>query len=218
MHTILRDFLLSFCPAKVRQAWRPSSQLTVLRAAMWGGLAQFLLTAFILIVQVKDFFILRLQQAAPHMGGVNSTGEAVVTVLVVLEFFFHPLSVFLLYVTLEGAVRFIGSLITAEIVPSLLVLLLFKLSDSTSGLVRRQRQDAAVADAVEHLPDRRIRLPQPRQSPTVTPASPLALTVDGLRWNAKNMLNRPVRTYMFFGLRRWGRFCAAIRRMTLPAH
>ncbi len=92
------------------------------------------------------------------MGGVNSTGEAVVTVLVVLEFLFHPLSVFLLYVALEGAVRFIGSLITVEIVPSLLVLLLFKLSDSTSGSVKRRRHGAAVADAVEHLPDSRIRI------------------------------------------------------------
>jgi hypothetical protein len=172
MHTILRDFLLSFCPAKVRQAWRPSSQLTVLRAAMLSGSAQFLLTALVLIAQFKHHFIARSQQISQHMGGVNSTGEAVVTVLVVLEFFFRPLSVFLLYLALEGAVRFIGSLITAEIVPSLLVLLLFKLSDSTSGLVSRQRQDAVVADAVEHLPDRRIRIasatPKPDCNSSVT--------------------------------------------------
>src|SRR5579864_5605749 len=102
MQSILRDFLLSFCPAKVR---RPSSRLTVLRAAMWGGLTQFLLAAFVLIVQFKHFFILRLHQAAPHMDGVNSTGEAVVTVLFAIEFLFHPLSFLLLYVALEGAVR-----------------------------------------------------------------------------------------------------------------
>ena len=158
MQSILRDFLLSFCPAKVRQTWRPSSQLTVLRAAMWSGAAQFLLTTLVLIGQFKHYFIARSQQMAPHMDGVNSTGEAVVTVLVVLEFLFHPLSFFLLYLALEGAVRFIGSLVTAEIVPSLLVFPFFKLSDSTSRSISRRRKGPPVADAVERLPDSRIRI------------------------------------------------------------
>lgn len=56
---------------------------------MWGGAAQFLLTALVLTVQFKHYFIAQSQQIAPHMGGVNSTGEAVVTVLIVLEFLFH---------------------------------------------------------------------------------------------------------------------------------
>lgn len=154
----MRDFLLSFCPAKERQAWRPSSQLTVLRAAMWGGAAQFLLMALVLIAQFKHHFIARSQQMAPHMGGVNSTGEAVVTVLVVLEFLFHPLSFLLLYVALEGAVRFIGSLVTTEIAPSLLVFLFFKISDSMSRSISQRRTGPAVADAVERLPDNRIRI------------------------------------------------------------
>jgi hypothetical protein len=156
MQSILRDFLLSFCPAKTRQVWRPSSLLTVQRAAMWGGLAQFLLTAFILIVQFKHFFILRLQQAAPHMHGVNSTGEAVVTVLFAIEFLFHPLSFFLLYVALEGAIRFIGGLVSAEVIPSLLVFLFFKLSDSRS--INHRRTGRPAADEVERLPDNRIRV------------------------------------------------------------
>jgi hypothetical protein len=158
MQSILRDLLLSFCPAKARQASRPSSLLTIQRAAMWSGAAQFLLMTLVLIAQFKQHFIARSQQMAPHMGGVNSTGEAVVTVLVVLEFLFHPLSFFLLYLALEGAVRFLGSLVTAEITPSLLVFLFFKLSDLTSQSVRRRRQGPAVADAVDWLPDNRIRI------------------------------------------------------------
>jgi hypothetical protein len=158
MQSILRDFLLSFCPAKARQVWRPNSQLTVLRAAMWSGAAHFLLATLVLIAQFKHYFIARSQQMAPHMGGVNSTGEAVVTVLVVLEFLFHPLSFFLLYVALEGAVRSIGSLVTTEIVPSLLIVLVFKLFDSMSRSVRLQRQGPALADAVEWLPNSRIRI------------------------------------------------------------
>jgi hypothetical protein len=158
MQTILRDFLLSFCPANVRQARRPSSQLTLLRAAMWCGAAQFLLTALVLIVQFKHFFIARSQQMAPHMGGVNSTGEAVITNLFALEFIFHPLSFFLLYIAFEGAVRFIGSLVNGEIVPSLLIFLFFKISDSTARSISRRRLRAPVADVLERLPDGRMRI------------------------------------------------------------
>ncbi len=211
MQSTLRDFLLSFCPAKVRQVWRPSSQLTVLRAAMLSGAAQFLLTALVLIAQFKHYFIARSQQMAPHMGSMNSTGEAVITVLVVLEFLLHPLSFFLLYVALEGAIRFVGSLVTAEIVPSLLVFLVFKLSDSTSRSISRRRQGPPMADAMERLPDSRIRIASATPRPDGTPASPSALMVSGLRWNAKSTLNRPVHTYMFSVPRRRERFCAAIR-------
>jgi len=158
MQSFLRDFLLSFCPAKVRKTWRPSSQLTVLRAAMWSGVAQLVLTTLVLIVQFKHYFIARSQQMAPHMEGVNSTREAALAVLVVLEFVFHPLSLFLLYLAFEGAVRFIGSLVTAEIVPSLLVFAFFKLSGSISRSISLQRMVPPVEDAVERLPASRIRI------------------------------------------------------------
>ena len=95
---------------------------------------------------------------APFMDGVNSTGEAVVTILVVLEFLFHPLSFFLLYLAFEGAVRFIGSFVTAEIVPSLLVFAFFKLSGSISRSISLQRMSPPVEDAVERLPAGRIRI------------------------------------------------------------
>ena len=125
---------------------------------MLGGAAQFLITALVLIAQFKHYFIARSQQMAPHMGGVNSTGEAAITVLVVVEFLFHPLSFFLLYVALEGAVRFIGGLVTAEIVPSLFVFLFFTLSESTARSIRQRRQGPPVADTLERLPDGRIRI------------------------------------------------------------
>ena len=158
MQSFLRDFLLSFCPAKARQAWRPSSQLTVLQAAMWSGGAQLALTTLVLIVQFKHYFIARAQQIAPHMAGVNSTGEAVINIFIVFEFLFHPVPFFLLYLAFEGAVRFIGSLITSEIVPSLLVVVFFKLSTSMSQSIKRRRMGPPAEDAVERLPDNRIRI------------------------------------------------------------
>jgi len=78
--------------------------------------------------------------------------------MVAFEFLFHPLSLFLLYLAMEGAVRFLGGIITAETVPSLLVFLFFKISDSTSQSISRRRNGPPVADAIERLADGRIRI------------------------------------------------------------
>jgi|ERR1700731_5473951 len=158
MQSTFRDFLLSFCPARSREARRPSSQLTVLRAAIWSGGGQFLVITLVLIVQFKEYFVARSQQLAPRLEGSNETGQAIVTAMVALEFLFHPFSLFLLYLALEGAVRFLGGIITAEIVPSLLVFLFFKISDSTSQSISRRRNGPPVADAMERLADGRIRI------------------------------------------------------------
>jgi hypothetical protein len=100
--SFLRDFLLSFCPAGVRQVWRPHSELTALRSALWSGMAQFLLIALVLIFELKEYFIARSHQLAPHIAGSNETGQAIITVMVAIEFLFHPLSLLLLYLALEG--------------------------------------------------------------------------------------------------------------------
>lgn len=164
---------------------------------MWGGAAQFVLAMLVLIVQFKHYFIARSQQIAPHMSGVNSTGEAVVTVFVVFEFLFHPLPFFLVYLAFEGAVRFIGGLISAEIVPSLLVVLFFKLSASTSQSISRRRMGAPVEDAVERLSDNRIRI----SSAVVKTGwnSSVTIGIDG-KWFEMEREERaqPPRPYVYF--------------------
>jgi hypothetical protein len=157
MHSILRDFLLSFCPAGIRRQRRPGSQLTVLRSATWGGLAQLLLAALLLIVRLKRHFVLRAQQLGPHMAGSNETGQAIVALIVVLDFLIHPLSLLLLYFAIEGLVRFAGGLITGEIVPNLLVSLYFKTTDSASRSLARHSA-SPVADIADRLADGRIRI------------------------------------------------------------
>ena len=163
---------------------------------MCSGAAQFLLVTLVLIAQFKNYFIARSHQMAPHMDGVNSTGEAVVTVLAVLEFLFQPLSFFLLYLALEGAVRFLGSLVTAEIVPSLLVFLFCKISDSTSRSIRRQRQGPAAADAVEWLPNGRIRIASASAKAGWT--SSITIGIDG-KWFEieREEHGQPPRSYMY---------------------
>jgi len=158
MYSILRDFLLSFCPAGTRLRHRPGSQLTVLRSATWGGLAQLLLAALFLIVRLKRHFVLRAQQFGPHMAGSNETGQAIVALIVFLDFLIHPLSLLLLYLAIEGLVRFAGGIITGETVPNLLVSLYFKTANSTSRSLARRRAAAPVADVADRLADGRIRI------------------------------------------------------------
>jgi hypothetical protein len=158
MHSILRDFLLSFCPAGIRRQRRPGSQLTVLRAATWGGLAQLLLAALFLIMGLKRHFVLRAQQLGPHLAGSNETGQAIVALIVFLDFMIHPLSLLLLYLAIEGLVRFAGGMITGEIVPNLLLSLYFKTANSTSRSLARRHGPAPMADIADRLPDGRIRI------------------------------------------------------------
>src|SRR5437899_2450679 len=112
MQNLLRDFLLSYCPAAVRRTLPPESTLRALRAATWGGLAQLLLAGLVFLVRLKSYFVVRGHQLAPQIAGSNETVQAGITVIVALEFLIHPLSLFLLYLAVEGFVRFVGGLIT----------------------------------------------------------------------------------------------------------
>ena len=158
MHSILRDFLLSFCPAGIRRQRKPGSQLIVLRSATWGGLAQLLLAALLLLMRLKGHFVLRAQQLGPRIAGSNETGQAIVALIVFLDFLIHPLSLLLLYLAIEGLVRFVGGIITGEIVPNLLVSLYFKTADSVSRSSARRRSPSPVPDIAERLANGRIKI------------------------------------------------------------
>lgn len=158
MHSILRDFLLSSCPAGIRRQRRPGSQFTVLRSATWGGLAQFLLATLFLLMRLKNHFVLRAQQLGPHIAGSNETGQAIIAAIVVLDFLIHPLSLLLLYLAIEGLVRFAGGFAVGEIVPNMLVSLYFKTADSVSRSFARRRSTPPMPDIAERLADGRIKI------------------------------------------------------------
>jgi hypothetical protein len=158
MLNLLRDFLLSYCPASVRRTSPPESSLTTLRAATWGGLAQLLLAGLALILGLKRYFAWRAHGMAAQIAGSNETGQAILVVVVALEYFLHPLSLLLLYLAVEGSIRFVGGLIASEIVPSLAVSLFFKISSSFSRSRARRSAPPRVSDLLEHLPEGRIRI------------------------------------------------------------
>jgi hypothetical protein len=117
-----------------------------------------LLAALFLVVRLKRHFVLRAQQFGPHMAGSNETGQAIVALIVFFDFLIHPLSLLLLYLAIEGLVRFAGGIITGETVPNLLVSLYFKTANSTSRSLARRRGAAPVADIADRLADGRIRI------------------------------------------------------------
>jgi len=112
-----------------------------------------LLAALFLMVRLKRHFVLRAQQFGPHLSGSNETGQAIVALIVFLDFLIHPLSLLLLYLAIEGFVRFAAGMITGEVVPNLLVSLCFRSTDSAS-----RKRVPPVADIADRLPDGRIRI------------------------------------------------------------
>ncbi|HLY92400.1 MAG TPA: hypothetical protein VKQ89_03995 [Candidatus Angelobacter sp.] len=165
MLNVLRDFLLSFCPAAVRRAVPPESSVQTLRSATWSGLAQFSLAAFLLLVRFKGYFVLRAQEYGPHIGGTTEVVEAGIAVFIALEYLAHPLSLLLLYLTIEGLARFAGGLIAGEVLPSFLVFLAFKTAQFAKRVRQRRQKAALPPDTLETMPDRRLRIAcaQPRE-------------------------------------------------------
>jgi len=121
-----------------------------------------LLAAAVLALRLGSYFAVRARQLAPQLAGSNETGQAVISVVVVLEYLLHPFSLFLLYLAIEGLVRFMGGLITNEVVPSLLVSLAFKTAGLLSWAKARRHSAPALPDYLEHLPDGRVRIASDR--------------------------------------------------------
>ena len=158
MLKVLQDFLLSFCPADVRRAIRVDSPHRVLQMATWGGLAQFSLAGLTFIVRFKAYFAVRAQQLAPHMAGSGEVFQAGTAVIVTLEYLLHPLSLVLLYLMVEGLLRFMSGIVSAQTVPSFVVFLAFKGARLAYRLRNLARKSELVIDTVERLPDGRFRI------------------------------------------------------------
>jgi len=172
MLTMWRDLLLSFCHAEIRRAIAPRSTARTLRAATWGGLLEFLLAGTALALGFKSYFVLRAQQLHPHVSGTAGVSEAGIVVFLALEYLVHPLSFLLLYLTIEGLVRFAGGLATGEVLPSFFVFLAFKAARAAAKRQERRRILALPPDTLERLHDRRIRIasaqPKPEWNASIT--------------------------------------------------
>lgn len=162
MLNVLRDFLLSFCPAGLRRIYPPESPLRTLRAATWGGLAQFFLAAMALVLRFKTYFALRAQQLAPQIAGGTEVFQSGVAIIVMFEYLIHPLSLLLLYLAIEGLFRFFAGVATGEPLPNLGAALAFRIAMLKQADKVRKQDAALLPDLVETLPDGRIRIASAR--------------------------------------------------------
>lgn len=158
MITVLRDVLLSFCPAAVRQKIRPYSPLTMVRAAIWLGLAQVALCSFVLVTRYRHFFETRAQLWSSQMKGTPEWFQSGTAVLITFEFLLYPISLLLGYFLMEGLVRFAAGLITSEAIPTLPVWLGFKLIEFEQARKRARRLKLMPADQFELLTEQRVRI------------------------------------------------------------
>jgi hypothetical protein len=118
MPGLLRDTLLSFSPARVRQTLRPESSSRAVHAAGWTGFLQLVLFTWLLVVRYKDFLLERARLLEPALRRAPEAVQSGVIILTTMEFFLYPLSILLLYFALEGAARCVSSAITSTIVPA----------------------------------------------------------------------------------------------------
>lgn len=162
MPSALRDFLLSFCPAAVQREFPPVLPQRTLRSATWGGLAQFFLASLALIIQLKAYFTYRAHQLAPQIAGTSDTVQAGATIVVLFEFLIHPLSALLLYLAIEGFIRFVAGLTVGEVLPCFLVLLAFKTKKFVEQLDQKKQNELLIPDTLESLPDGGLRIASAR--------------------------------------------------------
>ena len=162
MLELLWDIALAFCPATARNTHRPHSTSRVLLAATLTGLLQTLLCVWLLFSGYRALLALRLAKYGSALERGNETTQAWFLIVFFIEYvLFHPLALLLLYLALEGCVRFVSGLCLSEIVPSLPVVLAFK----ATALIRHTQTQrklaplAAISDTFEVLADgERLRI------------------------------------------------------------
>jgi hypothetical protein len=156
MPELLWDIALSFCPAAARSTYRPHSTQRVLQAATLTGILQTVVCAWLLFSGYRALLALRLAKYGNVLERGNETTQAWFLVVFFIEYvLFHPFALLLLYLALEGSVRFVSGVCLSEVVPSLPVVLAFK----ATALIRRNQTQrklaplAAIPDAYEVLAD-----------------------------------------------------------------
>ncbi|MBZ5533345.1 MAG: hypothetical protein LAO20_18095 [Acidobacteriia bacterium] len=201
MQSLLRDVLLSFCPERIRRDWRAESPPVVLRAAIWTGLLQFLLFAYLLAVRYWHFASGRTRLWAPQTAHASETVQSGVLIIITLEFFLYPLSFLLLYFCLEGAARFFTALIGSEVVPSLPVTLFFSARDRLRRRHETQRLSSLPPDIATQLPDGRWRIATAHARPSWSNPS-LTIGIAGEHYELERMDRGPLPHPFIYFLRR----------------
>lgn len=182
---LLRDALLSFCPEAFRRKHRPCSSSSLVTAAIVLGLVQSLICALLLVQRYQHFLVARAHLLADQMNGrpewVQSGGVAIIT----FEFFLYPLSLLLLYLGLEGFLRFAAGITASEVVPSLPVVFASRSRRPLGRDGRPNNSSHCRRTALKYLLTETCTLQLHGKNPAGTRLSQLASTSTGMNLNVR---------------------------------
>lgn len=154
MVELLHDIALAFCPATVREVHKPHSSLHLLWAAtLTGALETFFFSRW-LFHNCLAFLVERGHRYGNVLERQNETTQVWMVVVFAMEYvLFHPLAWLLAYLSIEGVIRFAGGLCASEVIPSLPVVLAFKVRSTLRERNARQqlRSQVTVPDCIEAL-------------------------------------------------------------------
>jgi hypothetical protein len=171
----LRDALLSFAPLELRQKIRPYSPATTLKSATWLGLAQFVTAAFMLLARYRSFFMARAQQWASPLRGTAEWVQSGTAVIITVEFFLYPLSLLLVYLAIEGFARFAAGIVTSEVVPSLPIVLGWKIIAGLQTRREMARLRSLPPDQLQVLPAEKLEIASAQPKPGWTASATIAI-------------------------------------------
>jgi hypothetical protein len=193
---MFRDWLLSFCPESFRRTHRPDSSARVVMFARWNGLLQFVLFASLLGLRYAHFISLRAHQWSPVTQRVSDVQESGLFIESTLEFLLYPLSLLLIFFTLEGLLRFAAGLISGDVVPSLPVSISCVVLHHRNKAREDQRLGALPPDTVEYLPEGRVRISSARSRPTWNATVTIHLAAEDYEIE-KREPGEPIRPFVF---------------------
>lgn len=116
---LLKAVLASFWPQKFRTWATPATKTVLVHASVLSGMLEFIVFGYLAFLQFRKHFL----AMADHFAQGNETTQAAALVLVAASEFFYPLSLTLIFFTLEGFVRALSGAIVGEVLPSLPVAL-----------------------------------------------------------------------------------------------
>ncbi len=150
--------LATLCPEEVRRKWLHAVPSESSAATVISGAIEFLLMISLLFVRYYSFMTYRLSgltAALMEKGGVLGDMHAVfgAGISAYMEFLLQPLTILLIYFTLEGAFRMSAAVATGEVVGTLPFFLLHRATVAFNDYWTEKKLGPRIPDLVQKNPE-----------------------------------------------------------------
>jgi hypothetical protein len=150
----VKAIFFSPLPKELAGNYRPASTVAFLRGAYIGALLELsfcypLLQNYFHFLQVRADELNSLSHGA--LRSANEGTQLYFHYILTLEYLIHPLSLVLLYLTIEGALRFLSIFFTGENYPSLILVAGLKVRRAIAA--SRSARNPSLPDEIRFEPD-----------------------------------------------------------------